>query len=127
VSLSKIPFGAFRQFFAVCYAHNLFACSEQIPHLQPEMCFCPRTRRGQKRFLLCFPLTRKILRSFFYSLKRAVLQHASYFAINRYRAGQGSNDTHRTVHALSAATRRSKKRGPLRPRFLQQEKEERKK
>ena len=48
--LSKNPFGLFRQFFAVCCAHNLFAIGEQIPHLQPEKCFRPRTRRGRKRF-----------------------------------------------------------------------------
>ena len=68
LSLSKIPFGAFRQISAVCCVHNLFVYSEQIPHLQPDMCFCPRTRRGQKPFPICFPLTREILRSFFYSL-----------------------------------------------------------
>ena len=70
LSLSKIPFGAFRQFFAVCCAHNLFAVSEQIPHLQPEKYFPPGARPDGKYLLLCFPLTRKILRSFFYSLKR---------------------------------------------------------
>jgi len=32
--LAKNPFGLFRQFFAVCCAHNLFALGEQIPHLQ---------------------------------------------------------------------------------------------
>ena len=37
--MAKIPFGAFRQIFAVCCAHNLFAIGKQIPHLQPEMCF----------------------------------------------------------------------------------------
>ena len=39
-ALSKIPFGGFRQNFAVCCVHNL----------QPEKCFSPRTRRGRKRF-----------------------------------------------------------------------------
>jgi hypothetical protein len=65
LSVSKIPFGAFRQFFAVCCAHNLFAYSEQIPHLQPEKYFCPRTRRGQKCFKLYFLLAQKTLRGFF--------------------------------------------------------------
>ena len=57
-SVSKIPFGAFRQFFAVCCAHNLFACGEQIPHLQPEKYFSSGTRPDKKCFRLCFPLTR---------------------------------------------------------------------
>ena len=73
LSLSKNPFGLFRQFFAVCCAHNLFAIGEQIPyimeqlplaivpldslrdapHLQPEMYFLPGTggelpRRGKR-------------------------------------------------------------------------------
>ena len=69
-SVSKIPFGAFRQIFAVCCAHNLFAVSEQIPHLQPEKYFPSGTRPDEKCFRSCFSLTRKILRSFFYSLKR---------------------------------------------------------
>ena len=34
--------------FAVCYAHNLFADGEQIPHLQPEKYFRPGTRPGRK-------------------------------------------------------------------------------
>jgi hypothetical protein len=67
--LSKNPFGLFRQFFAVCCAQNLFAVYEQIPHLQPDRCFRPRTRRGRKPFILCFSLARKILRSFFDSLR----------------------------------------------------------
>ena len=43
------PFGLFRQYFAVCCAHNSFADGERIPHLQPEKCFRPRTRRGRKQ------------------------------------------------------------------------------
>ena len=69
LSLSKIPFGAFRQFFAVCCAHHLSADSRQIPHLQPEKYFLPGTRPGRKCFLLYFLLTQKTLRGFFYSLK----------------------------------------------------------
>ena len=50
--LSEIPFGAFRQIFAVCCAQNLFAVSEQILHLQPEKYFLPGTRPGRKRFAI---------------------------------------------------------------------------
>ena len=68
--LVEKPLRAFPPAFAVCRAHNLFAVGEQIPyimeqlplaivpldslrdapHLQPEKCFRPRTRRGRKRF-----------------------------------------------------------------------------
>jgi len=44
------------------------SASRQIPHLQPEKCFCPRTRRGQKRFGHCSPHLRRTLRGFFDSL-----------------------------------------------------------
>ena len=47
--LVEKPLRAFPPVFAVCCAHNLFAIGEQIPHLQPEKCFRPRTRRGRKR------------------------------------------------------------------------------
>jgi hypothetical protein len=47
-SLSKNPFGLFRQSFAVCCAHNLFAVGKQIPHLQPDKYFAPGTRPGAK-------------------------------------------------------------------------------
>ena len=40
---------------AVCRAHNLFAESEQIPHLQTEKCFLRRTRRRKKRVALYLP------------------------------------------------------------------------
>ena len=40
---------------AVCCAHNLFAESEQIPHLQTEKCFLRRTRRRKKRIKLALP------------------------------------------------------------------------
>ena len=40
---------------AVCRAHNLFAESEQIPHLQTEKCFLRRTRRRKKRIALYLP------------------------------------------------------------------------
>ena len=52
---------------AACCAHNLFAVGEQIPHLQSERCFRPRTRRGQKRFGLYSPPVRRTLRG---SVKR---------------------------------------------------------
>ena len=68
--MSKIPFGAFRQIFTVCSAHNLFADSEQIPHSQPVAYFPPGTGPDGKCFKSCFSLTRKILRSFFYGLRR---------------------------------------------------------
>ncbi len=48
--MSNKPSGLFRQRVTVCCAHNLFADGEQIPHLQPEQCFCPRTRRGQNGY-----------------------------------------------------------------------------
>jgi len=62
--LSKNPFGLFRQFFAVCHAHNLFALGEQIPHLQPEMYFCPCTRHGQNDFNLFATLAANSARLF---------------------------------------------------------------
>ena len=40
---------------AVCRAHNLFAESEQIPHLQTEKCFLRRTRRRKKRIAIYLP------------------------------------------------------------------------
>ncbi len=40
---------------AVCCAHNLFAESEQIPHLQTEKCFLRRTRRRKKRIAFDLP------------------------------------------------------------------------
>ena len=40
---------------AVCRAHNLFAESEQIPHLQTEKCFLRRTRRRKKRIAAYLP------------------------------------------------------------------------
>ena len=58
------PLRAFPPGFAVCCAHNLPANGRQIPHLQPEMCFRPRTRRGRKRFYLYSPLSRRTLRGF---------------------------------------------------------------
>ena len=85
LSLSKNPFGLFRQFFAVCCAHSLCAFGAQLAHLQPEKCFRPRTegelpgtgkrghpgvRRGRKRFRLYSPQLRRTLRGFFDSLKR---------------------------------------------------------
>jgi len=66
--LSKTPFGAFRQFFAVCCAHNLYAFGVQIPHLQPEMYFASGTRPDVKCFRLYFLLAQKTLRGFFDSL-----------------------------------------------------------
>ena len=82
MNLSKIPFGAFRQVFAVCCAHNLFAYGEQIPHLQPELCFCPRTRRGQKRFGLYAPHPRRTLQGIFNSLKA---RHPAGFLYGKFK------------------------------------------
>ena len=42
------PLRGFSAFFAVCCAQELYAFGAQFPHLQPDMYFCPRTRRGQK-------------------------------------------------------------------------------
>jgi hypothetical protein len=64
LSVSKNPFGAFRQFFAVCCVQNLFVYSEQIPHLQPGKYFCPRTRRGQKCFYFVFCFRKKFCEAF---------------------------------------------------------------
>ena len=47
-SLSKKTSGLFRQAFAVCCAHNLYAFGVQIPHLQPEKYFVPGTRPDTK-------------------------------------------------------------------------------
>ena len=66
--MSKIPCGAFRQFSAVCCAHNLYAFGVQIPHLQPDMYFVSGTRPDTKCSKLYFPLTQKTLRGFFYYL-----------------------------------------------------------
>jgi hypothetical protein len=40
---------------AVCRAHNLFAGSKQIPHLQTEKYFLPGTRPGKKWIALDLP------------------------------------------------------------------------
>ena len=69
--LVKNPFGVFRQILAACCAHSLCALGAQLPHLQSEKCFCPRTRRGQKRFKFYSPHPRRTLRGFFNSLNRA--------------------------------------------------------
>ena len=47
--LSKKWRGHFFEKAAPCCAQNLFAYCEQIPHLQGEKCFQPRTRRGRKQ------------------------------------------------------------------------------
>ena len=52
--VSKKPFGLIRQIFAVCCAHNLFADSEQIPHLQPEKYFPSGTRPDRKNIQTLF-------------------------------------------------------------------------
>ncbi len=44
----KTPYGLFRQVFAVCRAHSLFAYGEQLAHLQPEMYFLSGTRPDRK-------------------------------------------------------------------------------
>jgi len=46
--LLEKPFGLFKQYFAVCCAHNFFAGGEEIPHLQPEKNFLPGTRPDRK-------------------------------------------------------------------------------
>ena len=69
---SKIPFGAFRRFFAVCCVHNLFVEDEQIPHLQPDRCFRPRTRRGRKRFGWVCRLRGKFCEALFDRLRRGI-------------------------------------------------------
>jgi len=46
--VAEKPFGLFRQIFAGCYVHNLFADCEQIPHLQPEKYFPSGTRPDRK-------------------------------------------------------------------------------
>ena len=46
--LSKNPAGFSDKKIAVCCAHNLFACGEQISHLQPEKYFLSRTCRERK-------------------------------------------------------------------------------
>ena len=44
----KTPYGLFRQVFAVCRAHSLFAYGEQLAHLQPEKYFLSGTRPDRK-------------------------------------------------------------------------------
>ena len=62
--LVEKPLRDFPPVFAVCCAHNLFAESEQIPHLQPEKYFLPGTCPGRKCLQLYFLLTQKTLRGF---------------------------------------------------------------
>ena len=57
---------------AVCRAHNLFAESEQIPHLQTEKCFLRRTRRRKKRIKLALPPAGGKLCEAFFDKLRAV-------------------------------------------------------
>ena len=52
--LSKNPFGAFRQVYAVCHAHNLSPDGRQIPHLQPVKYVPPGTCPGGTLFLNYF-------------------------------------------------------------------------
>ena len=52
--LAKIPFGAFRQFLAVCCAHNWYAIGVPIPHLQPDLYFVSGTRPDTKCFWILF-------------------------------------------------------------------------
>ena len=66
--MSKIPFGAFRQFFAVCCAQNLFAVGKQIPHLQPEMYFA-HVHAAAKNELTLFFASAKNTAKLFYSPK----------------------------------------------------------
>ena len=87
VELVENPCGLFRQFFAVCCAHNLFAAGEQIPHLQTEKYFCPRTRRGQKCLELYFLLTQKTLRGFFDSLRVPPEKAALFYACQNHTFG----------------------------------------
>ena len=76
--LSKTPFGGFRQISAVCCVHNLSVNYGQIPHLQPEKCFCPRTRRGQKRFRFYSPHPRRTLRGFWVTLTSPVFRRGCF-------------------------------------------------
>ena len=83
LSLSKIPFGAFRQGFAVCRAHSLCAAGAQLAHLQPDRYFLPGTRPGRKWVAFSLPLLRQILRSFFYTLGRRSIDAAGLVPIGR--------------------------------------------
>ena len=90
--MSKIPCGAFRQFSAVCCAHNLYAFGVQIPHLQPEMYFVSGTRPDTKCFSLYFLLTQKTLRGFFDSLRdlaKFLLQGLYNYAVRSNAAPAG--------------------------------------
>ena len=67
--LSKNPFGAFRQTFAVCCAHSLCAIGAQLAHLQPEMYFRSGTRPDRKWLKRYLPHSRQTLRGFFDTLR----------------------------------------------------------
>ena len=76
--MTRQPF--FGKRLAVCRAHNLFAESEQIPHLQTEKCFCdvhaqrksPWGRRRKKRTKLALPPAGGKLCEAFFNKLRAV-------------------------------------------------------
>ena len=91
MSLSKNPFGLFRQFFAVCCAHSLCAFGAQLPHLQPERCFRPRTRRGRKRFHFVFRLRGKFCEAFD-SLKRGASVPLFAFGLQKKHGGSGAEE-----------------------------------
>jgi|GEM_PF-1131492 len=65
----KTPYGLFRQVFAVCCAHSLFAYGEQLAHLQPEKYFLSGARPDRKFLILFGGLRRQTLRGFFDKLK----------------------------------------------------------
>ena len=71
--LSKIPFGAFRQVLQPAAAHKQSAKGGLFARLRSDRYFVSGTRPDTKCFEMCFPLARKILRSFFYRLSQAAL------------------------------------------------------
>ena len=68
--LSEKPKGFSDKRLAVCCAHNLPATGGQIPHLQPDKCFLPRTCRGRKRIVLFLPPAGGKLCEAFFDMQR---------------------------------------------------------
>ena len=74
---------------AACRAHNLFAESEQIPHLQTEECFLRCTRRRKKRIALALPPAGgKLCEAFFRSCRWGWSRHRCPF---RWRGSAASS------------------------------------
>jgi hypothetical protein len=69
---------------AVCRAHNLFAGSKQIPHLQTKKYFLPGTRPGKKWIALDLPPAGgKLCETFLTSCKKRPAEPDVFYAQGR--------------------------------------------